>query len=244
MVMVVEVAGMAFDTGAAYAAIDRGVAVTVYANDQGPVDTGVAEEAVVLVDSVNGIAGVAVDAEWGVGDRGRVVAAVAGASGEIVAAVTVGTCAFGDGDHSCPVDGILEHRRVNGADVTIAALVGMDRHRVACRVTADTEGVVPDGVEAGGRVINVEVGGRRPLVLMAIQTVHRGLVRGVVGDNHLDGRVCIVMAGATTVDADGVLGQNLDKVADHMAVCAGLRVNLTEVGQRVDLDAVIEGAAS
>lgn len=244
VVMVVKVAGMTFDTGAASAAIDRGIAVTVYANDQGPVDTGVALEAVVFVDSADGVTRMAVDAEGGVGDRGRVVSAVAGAPGEIVAAMTIGTCTFGDGDHPGPVDGILEHCRVDGADVAIAALVGMDGHRVACRVTADTEGCIPDGVKAGGGVVNVEVGGRRSLVLMAIQTVHRALVRAVVGDDHLDGRVGFVMAGAATIDTNGVLGQNLGKVADHMAVCAGFRVNLTEVGQRVDLDAVVEGSAS
>lgn len=52
------------------------------------------------------------------------------------------------------------------------------------------------------------------------------------------------MAGAAAIDPDGMLNQDLGKVANEVAVCTGLRIYLTEVGQRIELNGVIEGATS
>lgn len=103
--------------------------------------------------------------------------------------------------------------------MTVAALVGMNRHRVVSRVATDTEGGVQDMAETGCcPMINMEVGGRSPLVLVAVQAVYRGLVRGGVGDNQLYHRAYVVVAGAATVSADSVLGQDLRKGANDVAV--------------------------
>lgn len=63
VVMVVEIAGMALNTGAAITAVDRGIAIAVEANNAGAVDNRVALEAIVLVDRADDVAKVAVDAE-------------------------------------------------------------------------------------------------------------------------------------------------------------------------------------
>lgn len=63
-------------------------------------------------------------------------------TGEVVHPVTTGTRPFGNGDHPGPVMRILEHGGVNGTDMAIATLILMYRHRVARRVTTDTEGGV------------------------------------------------------------------------------------------------------
>lgn len=98
------------------------------------------EKTIVLVDNTDGIVKVTVDTERGVFDRCRVVAAVPpSGSGEIVDAVTTGTSTFGDGIYPWPVEWILQHGRVDGANVAITALVGMNSHRGAHRVTTDTE---------------------------------------------------------------------------------------------------------
>jgi hypothetical protein len=144
--MTCEIASMTISTSAALTIINGGIAVAVYPDDQGPIDTGVAMEAVVLVDGADGIAQVASNAEGGVGYRRQVVMTMApGAPGEIVRAVTSGAiCIRRDGVNPWPVAGQLEHRGRDGTDMTIATLIGMDRHRVVGRMTANTERGVED----------------------------------------------------------------------------------------------------
>jgi len=116
VVVVVEVTSMALSAGAAGAAIDRGVAVTFCPDDPRPVDTGVAGEALVLMDDGDGVTDVAGDAEGGVGDLRRVIMAMARGGGvvigigigEVVGAVATDTLRIrGDLDNPRPIDRIL-----------------------------------------------------------------------------------------------------------------------------------------
>lgn len=101
-------------------------------------------------------------------------------------------------------------------------------------------------------MIDVEVGGRRPLVLMAVQAMHGALV-GVINEHYhrVHGRRYVsidvefgVMAGAAAIDPDGMLSQDLGKGANDVAICTGFAIDLTEVGLQVELNGVIEGATS
>ena len=101
-------------------------------------------------------------------------------------------------------------------------------------------------------MVDMEVSGRRPLVLMAGQAVDSSLV-GITdnhlyrGDSKLGHRIDValgVMAGAAAINPNGMLGQDLHKGTDDMAIRTRLRVGLTAVGSRVELDGMIEGAAS
>lgn len=113
--------------------------------------------------------------------------------------------------------------------MTIGTPVLMDRHRVIGRVTNYTERGVQDMAKASGGVIGMEVRRRGSLVLMAVQAVHRVLMRGGIGNNHLHpdpGRrigkgidVTVgVMTGGATVRTIGVLDQDLLKGVNDMAV--------------------------
>lgn len=63
VIVVVEIARVAIGAGAAIAAIYRGITVAVGTGPSGAVGAGVAEEAIIVVDAADGVAGVAVDAE-------------------------------------------------------------------------------------------------------------------------------------------------------------------------------------
>ena len=137
---------MTIGTGAALEAINRGIAITLGASDQGPIDAGVTAEAGVLVNSADCITGMAGDAESGVGDRCRVVMSMSpSASGEIVGAVAHDTVGIrGNRVDPWSVAGKLEHWWRGGTNMTIAAFIFMNRHWVVRRMTADTERGVQD----------------------------------------------------------------------------------------------------
>jgi len=251
MFMAVEVAGVALSAGAAGAAIDRGVAVAVSANDPGAVDTGVAGETFVLMDNVDRVTDVAGDTEGGVGNLRRVVMPVPWRGwvvigigiGEVVGPVATDTLGIrGDGDNPWPVDRILQGRR---RGVAVTALTVMHRHRVVGRVTADTEGGVQNMAQAGGGVIDMEMGSRRLFVQMTVEAIHFALVG--IGDNirYLGAgwRLWIdVTAGVVTLDATASLmdGEDLREIANKMAIGTGLVVGLPAIGGRVEQNGMID----
>lgn len=60
VIMAVEVGAVAVNTGAAQAPVNRGVPITVGANDPGPIDVGVAGEAVVGMHRDDGVPAMAI----------------------------------------------------------------------------------------------------------------------------------------------------------------------------------------
>lgn len=78
MVMACKVARMTIDTSAAVAAINRGVTIAVGAYDPGAISTGVTEEATIVVDSADCIAGVTTNTERCRGHSRGVVMSMAG----------------------------------------------------------------------------------------------------------------------------------------------------------------------
>jgi len=95
VIVVVEVSSMALSAGTAGAAIDRGIAIAVDTNDAGTIGTGVAEEAGTLMYGCDCVTSMTVDAEWGAGNRSRVVMAMPMAIGvwvgEVVGAMATDT---------------------------------------------------------------------------------------------------------------------------------------------------------
>lgn len=87
-------------------------------------------------------------------------------AGKIICAVTPDTGRIrGDGYDPWPVGWVLQLRWCR---VTVTALVGVDCHWRTCLMTTNTEWGVKDMAEAGSRVIRMEVGSRRRLILMAV----------------------------------------------------------------------------
>ena len=121
--------------------------------------------------------------------------------------------------------------------MAVAASVGMYRHGVSGRMTADTELGVQDMAQTVGTMVDLQVDGGRGLVLMAIEAFDRAMVgihdhilnSGAGGDIRVD-ITGFVVTGGTAIPVNGVQGEDCRKVADHMAVGAGLEIGLAAIG--------------
>lgn len=87
----IKVSRMAVCAGATIATVDRGITMTVDASDPGTIFRGMTENAAVVVNSADGIAGVAAGAERGWQNRGRMAVGVAAEVGGMAS----GACASG-----------------------------------------------------------------------------------------------------------------------------------------------------
>ena len=93
----------------------------------------------------------------------------------------------------------------------------------------------------------MQMGGGRFFVLVTTQAVHSALV-GVLNDHFHSGsgggeRIDVTVGVMALKTATGFMyGQDLGKVANRVAVGAGLVVALAAVGGRVDLDSMIDSA--
>ena len=145
---------------------------------------------------------------------------------EIVTVTTGAGGILGDMFHHWPQSRILKGRR-DSADVTIAALIRVDLHRVVDKMATNTERRVEDMAEACrfGTMIDTDMGQGGFSVLMTTQTVHRGLVG--IGNNHRHGDACWsqqaditggVMAGDAAIKVIGMGGQDIRPVQDGMTM--------------------------
>ena len=93
----------------------------------------------------------------------------------------------------------------------------------------------------------MDMGGGCRLVPMTVQAVHRGVIgvhndhlhRGAGGRRRID-IAGGVMAGSATAE---VGGQDIRPVQDRVAVGAWLGVGLAAISGRVELNAMVDGAA-
>lgn len=250
VVVGVEVGAVALYAGAAYSAIERGVAIAVDAYDTGAVATGVADEAVVVMNHNDRVAAVAIETEGAAGDGCRVVMAMTGGSGEVISPMALDAGRIsGDGNDPRPAAWFLQDRRY-GADVAVAAFVGMDRHRVVGRMATDAERGVDDVTQAwGGAMVDADMGVGRFLILMATQTEDRGLIG--IGDDHLHrglggGEQADfaggVVAGDAAVVIVGMGGQDAVPIQDCMAFGTEFGVGLAQIGGQIELHGMLNGA--
>jgi len=97
-------------------------------------------------------------------------------------------------------------------------------------------------------MIDVQMGGRCCLVLMAVEAIHHALVG--VGNDHGyrsagRGLGVDITGGVVTLDTAASLmnGEYLREVANNMAIGTGLVIGLTSIGGRVELDGMIDQTA-
>lgn len=182
-----EVVAVAVNAGAARATANGSVTVTIGPNNAGAGDVGVAGEAVIVMDRNDGVTAMAIHTEGTTGNSQVIVTMAAeGGPGKIIGAMALDTGRiFGDGDDPWSVAVcILQYCRID-SDVTVAALLGMDGHRVVGGMAANTEGGVEDMAQArGGAVINSAMRQRGLSVYMTAEAVDRGLIG--IGNDHLD----------------------------------------------------------
>lgn len=214
----VEVGAVALDAGAARAAIDRGIAITVDANPTAAIGRIVAGGAGCMHGG-NDIAAMTVGAKRRRRHRCR-MAVVVSVKIQGVATGTGGPSE--DGSDLWSVKGILQGRR---RGVTIGATTVVDSHRIIGRVTEGHAGRgVEDNAERGiasGRVIFLEMRRRSGLVDMTVKAVDRP----AIATDHILHRCAHrglgvdVADGIMTGGAEAVVGrQDVGPVLHRVAV--------------------------
>jgi len=89
---------------------------------------------------------------------------------KVIGPVTAGTLRiWGDSDNPRAVDWIMEER---WRGVAVAAPIGVNRHWVIGSMAANTKRGIQDMPKTAGRVVDMQVGSRGSLILMAGQAVH------------------------------------------------------------------------
>lgn len=221
MIVGIEIPEMTGGAFAAVAVVDGGIAIAVDPCDQNAVGTGMTVEARIVVHHTNDISRVTGNTKGSGSNSRRVIMTMR--SSEIVNTVTLNTCRIrGNSNRPWPTGWILQTWR---RSVAVAALIGVDSHRVIGRMTADTEPSIKDVTEAFrcSSMINVEMSGWRLLVQMTTQAVYCALIG--VFDDHLHRSACwggwidVAVGVMALKAATGFMdSQDFSKGANRMAV--------------------------